>query len=218
MRSLLSWPHRAPVRGGCRCLALRTALYRLPLILIVVPVFGCASGGDEPATRQITTSETQAATRSPTAEPSQVPLPTPAPSPTVGAAPSPMPVVLPRVLLVQFGTRVGPDGLMEDAATTFPQGTMQVGAVVRLEGVSPGMKVTGTWYQLGVVGAPPEGMEASSSTTILGPESISTENRTRVMFRLTIGGPGFSQLSAWQLRLFVDGQLVATSGFSIVAR
>lgn len=120
-----------------------------------------------------------------------------------------------KVLTVQMSNLIGADGELINPGNTFAPGTRQINASVRLEGVSAGQRVVGKWYQLGVANAPSDGAEASTSETVLAADTISPEGRTRVSFRLTVGGQGFSQESIWLLRVFVNDQLASTNGFAI---
>ncbi len=166
--------------------------------------------------------------------PSQTPEPTSQPSmPTATQAPPPAalpPTPAPplpaavaasstaRVLSILMSSQVGPDGELIAPTTSFPIGTRQVRAQVRIEGAQPGMRVRSSWYQLGLPDSPPEGFHASSSETVLSGEAISPEGRTRVSFSLTIGGPGLWQETPWVVRIFVNDVPLTEAGFTVVPR
>jgi LysM repeat protein len=119
-----------------------------------------------------------------------------------------------RVVQVQVSNQVGQNGALVNPGVVFPAGSRQMAASVVLEGVKAGMRVRGTWYQLGVPEAPPEGTEARSSETILNADTISPEGRSRVSFSLTVSS-GFSGNSVWLLRVYVNDALASTNGFAI---
>ena len=120
-----------------------------------------------------------------------------------------------KVVQVQVSNQVGANGALVNPGNVFPAGTRQMNASVILEGVKVGQRVRGTWYQLGVQDAPPEGSEARTSDTVLNAESISPEGRTRVAFSLNVGGNGFSGNSVWLLRVYINDALASTNGFAI---
>jgi len=76
------------------------------------------------------------------------------------------------------------------------------------------MNVTGTWYQLGTANAGAEGAEVSSSDVTLTPDQVNAEGASRVAFSLGTSGPQLPS-DAWLLRIYVNGELVKTSGFVI---
>jgi hypothetical protein len=119
-----------------------------------------------------------------------------------------------RVVQVQMSNQVGQNGALVNPGIVFPAGSRQMAASVVLEGVKAGMRVRGTWYQLGVAEAPPEGSEARSSETILNADTISPEGRSRVSFSLAVSS-GFSGNSVWLLRVYVNDALASTNGFAI---
>jgi LysM repeat protein len=120
-----------------------------------------------------------------------------------------------KVVQVQVSNQVGQNGALVNPGIIFPAGTRQMAASVVLEGVRAGQRVRGTWYQLGVTDAAPEGSEARTSETVLNADTISPEGRSRVSFSLAVGGNGFSGNSIWLLRVYVNDALAATNGFAI---
>lgn len=122
-----------------------------------------------------------------------------------------------RVVQVQLSNQVGQNGALINPGNVFPAGSRQMAASVILEGARSGMRVRGTWYQLGVAEAPPEGSEARTSETVLNADTISPEGRSRVSFSLAVGGNGFSGNSVWLLRVYINDKLASTNGFAIAA-
>jgi LysM repeat protein len=123
-----------------------------------------------------------------------------------------------RVTGVLMSSQIGSDGQLVNPTNLFAPGTREVRASVAMEGVETGMKVTGKWYQLGTVNAGAEGFEASGSDITLDASTILEGGRARVFFTLSIGGQGLSAETPWLLRVFVNDDLVNTSGFVVTSR
>src|SRR5688572_21914294 len=76
---------------------------------------------------------------------------------------------------VLISNEIDANGQPVNPRTALPAGTRAVRASVRLTNAVSGMKVTGTWYQLGTSNAGAEGAEVSSSEVTLSPDQVSAE-------------------------------------------
>ena len=96
----------------------------------------------------------------------------------------------------------------------FPLETNQVFAVLTLEGVQPGIVITGKWYQLSVQDAAPGGTEVSAAGVPLTLDTV-VEGRARVALNLN-GGASNLPVGDWLVRIYADDVLIRTIGFVIV--
>jgi hypothetical protein len=115
---------------------------------------------------------------------------------------------------VAISNEIDSNGLPVNPRLALPAGTRAVRATVRLTGATAGMKITGTWFQLGTARAGAEGSEVSSSDVTLTEDQVNSEGASRVSFSLGTSGPSLPA-DAWLLRVYVNGELIKTSGFVI---
>jgi LysM repeat protein len=95
----------------------------------------------------------------------------------------------------------------------FAPNTPQITATVVMENAKPGMKVKAAWYQLGVANAGPDGAKINESEVTLTSDVIQ-DGRATPSFIQRQGGSGFPE-DTWLLRVYVNDELVRTSGFII---
>jgi len=117
------------------------------------------------------------------------------------------------VRAVVFSSESNAQGQPVNPRAFFAPNTPQITATVLLENVKQGMRITGAWYQLGTANAGAEGARINASDVTLSSEQTST-GQTTVTFQQRSGGSGFPE-DTWLLRIYVNGDLVRTSGFII---
>jgi LysM repeat protein len=98
----------------------------------------------------------------------------------------------------------------------FAPTVREIRATVAMQGVAPGMRIRGTWFQLGPASAGSEGAEVDSGEVLLTDESVQDDGQSQITFILASGSAGFPE-DAWLLRIYTNGELVRTAGF-VVAR
>jgi len=118
------------------------------------------------------------------------------------------------VTSVIFSNEIDANGLPANPRIAMPAGTRAVRASVRMTGVTAGMTVEGKWFQLGPSSGGAEGAEVSASEVVLAPDAINENGASRVSFSLGTNGPELPT-DTWLLRVYVNGDLVKTSGFVI---
>jgi LysM repeat protein len=114
---------------------------------------------------------------------------------------------------VRFSTEVGPDGVPINPRNLFPANVREITATVLLEGVEPGMKVEGVWYQLGTANAGSEGQEIRRGSPVVLDEGTAGNGRAAISLTLS-SGSGVPE-DIWLLRIFVEDTLVKTAGFVV---
>jgi LysM repeat protein len=97
----------------------------------------------------------------------------------------------------------------------FLSNVSRIYAVVNLEGVKPGVEISGKWFQTGVENVPAEGSEVHSSTIKLD-DKTATEGRSRVALFLPATTQGIPE-DAWIVRIYAGKDLVRTLAFVVVA-
>jgi LysM repeat protein len=111
-----------------------------------------------------------------------------------------------------FSSQLDQSGQPTNAALAFPAGTRQVNAVIILNGVKAGDKITARWYQLRVANAGAQGAEVNSSVSTIG-ENVQ-DGKARIA--LSQSAPNGLPVDTWLLRLFDDkGGLIRTLGFVV---
>ena len=85
---------------------------------------------------------------------------------------------------VAISNEIDSNGLPVNPRIALPAGTRAVRATIRLTGAETGMKVEGTWFQLGTARSGAEGAEVSTSEVVLTDDQISSDGTSRVSFSL----------------------------------
>jgi nucleoid-associated protein YgaU len=98
----------------------------------------------------------------------------------------------------------------------FPAGVDKVYAVVTLQGVEPGMEVTGKWYQLSVADADPNGTEVSSAGVELTNDNV-VDGTARVALNVASGNQALPE-GDWLIRIYVDDAFLRTAAFVITSQ
>ncbi len=117
-----------------------------------------------------------------------------------------------KVAGVALSTQVNDQGQPVNARNFFAPSDAEIRATVALQGVTSGQRVEGRWFQLGTANAGAEGQEVSKSEFRLEEGAIQSGQAVVTFF---LRSPqGFPE-DSWLVRVYVDGELIRTSGFII---
>lgn len=117
-----------------------------------------------------------------------------------------------KVAGIALSTQVDQQGAPVNARNFFAPADNEIRATVALQGVTAGQRVEGRWFQLGTANAGADGQEVSKSEFRL--EEGSVQNGQSIVTFFLRSPQGFPE-DSWLVRVYVDGELIRTSGFII---
>jgi LysM repeat protein len=119
-----------------------------------------------------------------------------------------------RVTQAVMTAAINEQGQATAPGRIFPANTQRIFAVLNLEGVKPGVEITGKWFQTSVENVPAEGSEVHSSAIKLDEKTATPEGRSRVALFLPATTQGIPE-DSWVLRVYAGDKLIRTMAFVV---